>query len=262
MTPHLESAATTPLITRRMLTIELIIVMWLSLGAAAIRSILEFVNRLTQNIPLNEQTVSIITVKAPGRAWLEVLYQVSAVTITLGAVALVWYLLRSSGEGFATIGVDLSEPKRDLVRGFALAAIIGSTGLVLYLVAVHLGANARVAPAATGDQWFEIPLLLAHAAEAAALEEIVVLGYLIHRLMQIGVSYWWIIAISATLRGSYHLYQGVGGFVGNLIMGAIFAYLFLRWKRAAPMIVAHFLIDAVTFVGYVLLAGHLGWLPT
>jgi hypothetical protein len=28
-----------------------------------------------------------------------------------------------------------------------------------------------------------------------------------------------------------------------------------------PLIIAHFLIDAVTFVGYVALAGKVSWLP-
>jgi hypothetical protein len=28
-----------------------------------------------------------------------------------------------------------------------------------------------------------------------------------------------------------------------------------------PLIIAHFLIDSVAFVGYALLAGHVGWLP-
>ena len=28
-----------------------------------------------------------------------------------------------------------------------------------------------------------------------------------------------------------------------------------------PLIIAHFLIDAVAFVGYALLAGHVSWLP-
>jgi membrane protease YdiL (CAAX protease family) len=72
---------------------------------------------------------------------------------------------------------------------------------------------------------------------------------------------WRAVAISATLRGSYHLYQGLGGFFGNAAMGVIFAVLFLRWKRATPMIIAHTLIDAVAFVGYVVLAGHVSWLP-
>jgi membrane protease YdiL (CAAX protease family) len=69
------------------------------------------------------------------------------------------------------------------------------------------------------------------------------------------------VAISATVRGSYHLYQGLGGFLGNAVMGVIFGVLFLRWKRATPMIIAHTLIDAVAFVGYAVLAGHVSWLP-
>jgi hypothetical protein len=36
---------------------------------------------------------------------------------------------------------------------------------------------------------------------------------------------------------------------------------FLRWKRTNPMIVAHTLINAVAFIGYTLLAGHVSWLP-
>ncbi len=44
-------------------------------------------------------------------------------------------------------------------------------------------------------------------------------------------------------------------------MGVIFATLFLRWRRATPMIIAHTLIDAVAFIGYALLVGHVSWLP-
>jgi membrane protease YdiL (CAAX protease family) len=64
------------------------------------------------------------------------------------------------------------------------------------------------------------------------------------------------------IRGSYHLYQGAGGFVGNAVMGVIFGVLFRRWRRVTPMIIAHFLIDAVAFIGYALLAGHVSWLPS
>jgi membrane protease YdiL (CAAX protease family) len=66
---------------------------------------------------------------------------------------------------------------------------------------------------------------------------------------------------SSVLRGSYHLYQGFGGFAGNFVMGLIFGYFFQRTKRVAPLIVAHTLIDAVSFVGYALLQGHVSWLP-
>ena len=63
-----------------------------------------------------------------------------------------------------------------------------------------------------------------------------------------------IILISALIRGTYHLYQGFGGFVGNIAMGVIFAAWFLRTGRVWPLVIAHFLIDAVAFTGYPLVA--------
>ena len=66
---------------------------------------------------------------------------------------------------------------------------------------------------------------------------------------------------SAVVRGSYHLYQGFGGFVGNVVMGLLFGWLYLRWRRTMPLVAAHTLIDAVAFVGYALLRGKVSWLP-
>jgi hypothetical protein len=37
--------------------------------------------------------------------------------------------------------------------------------------------------------------------------------------------------------------------------------LYQRWGRTTPLVIAHTLIDAVAFIGYALLAGHVGWLP-
>ena len=64
------------------------------------------------------------------------------------------------------------------------------------------------------------------------------------------------------VRGSYHLYQGVGGLVGNMAMGVVFVLLYRRWGRVRPLVAAHALIDTIAFVGYALLAGKVGWLPT
>ena len=58
-----------------------------------------------------------------------------------------------------------------------------------------------------------------------------------------------IIGLSALVRGSYHLYQGFGGFAGNLIMGVIFGLIYLRWRRVGPLVVAHTLLDITAFVG-------------
>jgi membrane protease YdiL (CAAX protease family) len=92
-------------------------------------------------------------------------------------------------------------------------------------------------------------------------EEVLVVGYLITRLRLLGLRPGTAVAISAVLRGSYHLHQGFGPFLGNAVMGVIFGTLFLRWRRTNPMIIAHTLINAVAFIGYTLLAGHVSWLP-
>ncbi|MDP4014411.1 MAG: CPBP family intramembrane glutamic endopeptidase [Candidatus Nanopelagicales bacterium] len=243
------------------LRLEVLVVMWVSLGATAVRAALVFIERLTSGVPLDEQRASIIAPYTPDRPWLDLAFQVAGILLPLGVVVLVAYLLRSSGESMESIGVDASQPRRDLGRGALLAAAIGLSGLALYLAAFRFGASVQIAAVTLEGNWWDIPVLLLAAAENALLEEIVVLGYVIHRLMQSGVSARWAVVISAVVRAFYHLYQGIGGFVGNLVMGLLFGWLFLRWRRATPMIVAHFLIDAVAFVGYAVLADRVDWLP-
>ncbi len=174
---------------------------------------------------------------------------------------LVFYLLARAGERPSSIGLDVSQPGRDLLKGAVLAALIGGSGLGLYLIAYHSGVELNVVAENLPDIWWRIPVLLLSAFQNAAVEEVVVLGYLLSRLDKLGVRPSRAIALSAVIRGSYHLYQGAGGFIGNAVMGLIFAILYRRWRRVTPMLIAHFLIDAVAFVGYALLAGHVSWLP-
>ena len=71
---------------------------------------------------------------------------------------------------------------------------------------------------------------------------------------------WRFVAFSAVLRGSYHLYQGIGPMLGNMAMGVLFACWYRsRWgrRRIWPLIIAHLLIDTVAFVGYAFIPEHL-----
>ena len=86
-------------------------------------------------------------------------------------------------------------------------------------------------------------------------------GYLITRLRQLGWSENRALGAQALLRGSYHLYQGLGGFVGNLAMGLLFGRLWQRQNRLWVLVGAHTLIDVVAFLGYAVLHGRVGWLP-
>ena len=104
-------------------------------------------------------------------------------------------------------------------------------------------------------------MLILIAFQNGVLEEILVIGYLLRRLEQLGWRPARAIAVSALLRGSYHLYQGLGGFLGNAAMGVVFGILFRRWRRVTPMIIAHGLIDTAAFLGYLALHGRVAWLP-
>jgi membrane protease YdiL (CAAX protease family) len=245
----------------RVLRGEILAVFAVSLGASGVSALLSFLRAVTAPTKLSDQRASIVTTFAPGRPWLELLYQLVSLALALAPVGLVVHLLHRSGERLSDLGVDRTQPKRDVGRGAALATVIGGAGLALYLAAYALGINRAVVPADLPSVWWRIPVEVLVAAQNGALEEILVAGYLLRRLDQLGWRPHRAIVVSAVLRGSYHLYQGLGGFAGNLIMGLIFGKLYQRWGRALPLIVAHTLIDTVALVGYTLLAGHASWLP-
>lgn len=254
-------AAAAPL-TGRLVRAELFAVLAVSLGADALRALTQFLGDLTGPGGLAAQRAVLVAPLAPrSRPWLDLALQLVAIAITVAPVVLVGYLLVRSRESLATIGFDRRRPGPDLGRGAALAALIGGSGLGVYLAAHALGLDVTLVAANLPNVWWRIPVLLLAAAQWGVLEEVVVNGYLLHRLAQAGVRPGRSLALSATIRGSYHLYQGVGGFAGNLVMGLIFGRLYQRWGRVGPMVVAHTLIDAVAFVGYTYLAGHVSWLP-
>jgi hypothetical protein len=230
--------------------LELAIVLALSLGASAIYSMISIVARLTDETSLAQQTAT-INRQLSDRQWLDFSYQFLGIALGLAPVALVLYLLWEKKKSpFDLIGLNLNEPGRDIWRGTWIAALIGIPGLGLYLVSRQLGISAEVIPAAVGEYWWAIPMLLFAAVRASLIEEVIVIGYFFNRLSRLGFSSRSQILLSALLRGSYHLYQGFGGFIGNFFMGLLFGYLYQRWGRVMPLVVAHFLLDAAIFVGY------------
>jgi membrane protease YdiL (CAAX protease family) len=249
-------------VDRRTLGREVVLVLALSLGASGVSALISFVGSVTRSRPLAEQTAPLVTDYAPGRPWLGLAWQVFSIATALVPVALVAHLMARGGESLrGTLGFSLDHRSRDFARGAVVAAAIGGSGLCLYLAARAAGFNLTVVPSTLSDVWWRIPVLVASAVQNAVVEETIVLGYLVHRLTQLGWSTGRTIAASSLLRGSYHLYQGLGGFAGNVVMGLVFCLLYRRWGRVTPLVVAHALIDTVAFVGSVILTGHVSWLP-
>jgi membrane protease YdiL (CAAX protease family) len=242
------SSATTPppTVDRRTLGEEVVIVLALSLLASAVYAILSLLEA-----PLRGAVV------ASANQSTQLARQVVGLVFGLAPVLLVLHLVRRSGEGVGSIGLAWDRPKADILAGLGLFVVVAIVGVGAYLGAVELGVNRFVIPAPPLGHWWTVPVLVLDAAEAALLEEVIVLGYLITRLRQLSWAPAAAVAASALLRGSYHLYQGWGGFVGNLAMGAFFGVLFLRWRRTWPFVIAHLLLDVGAGLGYLVFREHL-----
>lgn len=245
-----------------MLRNEVLLVLGVSVGASAIWAVLRIIERLTREVPLAQQAARLNVSRTPDRPWLDLVWQLTGITLALVPVLLALFLLnRHPGRGAALIGLDLRRPGFDLASGALLTLVIGVPGLVLYLGAYRFGLSAQVLPANLAPVWWAVPVLILAAAQNALLEEVVGVGYLLTRLRELGWHAAAAVGVQSLLRGSYHLYQGFGGFVGNAVMGVIFALFYLRFKRVMPLVIAHTLLDVVAFVGYTWLRGQVSWLP-
>jgi membrane protease YdiL (CAAX protease family) len=229
--------------------VEILLVLGVSLGVSGVYAVVQLADSLTRG-PLNGQTTTLNPSQSP-RPLFDLIYQLLGIGTDLVPVLLAIYLLAAPGRpALRRIGLDGRRPLADLGGGVLLALIIGVPGLGLYVAAVHLGLNLNVATSGIGPEWYAIPVLVLSALRAALQEEVIVVAFLFARLDDLRWPTWAIIATSAVLRGSYHLYQGFGGFVGNAIMGVVFGLVYRRFGRVAPLVVAHFLLDFVSFVGY------------
>ena len=245
---------------RRALILELVLVFAMTLGLSGLRSLLSLLDALLRPEPLSKQAVA-LNASRSAQQLLDFAFQLTSVLQLAAWGGLALYLLWRGGLGPRTIGLDRTRGWRDVALGVGLAALIGVPGLGLYLAAQALDLNLTVQPTTLGDHWWRTPILILSAAGNAWAEEVLVVGYLLTRLRQLGLGENAGLLVSAVLRGSYHLYQGLGGFVGNVVMGLVFGRIWQRTNRLWPLVLAHTLLDVVAFVGYALAKGHVGWLP-
>jgi membrane protease YdiL (CAAX protease family) len=229
---------------------EILIVLGLSLGASAVYSVVSILNSVTQTKPLSSQTAT-LNGSLSSRPVFDLIYQFLAVFFDLVPVVLVVFLLWSAVRPhLGRLGLTFDRPVRSVLIGLGLALVIGIPGIGVYLGSRALGIGVTVDPSPLDTYWWTVPILVLSALRAALQEEIIVIGYLFARLRDLGWKTWPIILTAALLRGSYHLYQGFGAFVGNFAMGVLFGWLFSRFGRVLPLVIAHFVIDTAIFVGY------------
>lgn len=277
---------------------EIGIVLALSLGRSGVYAIVDLIEKATR-APLSDQVTTLNPPLAP-RPLFDLTYQLLGIGFALVPVLLVFHLLWIHGRNpFRTFGLDLRRPVRDLGWGALLFLVMGLGTLLVYAVGRAAGLTTAMVANAMNEHWWTTPVLILSALRHSLLEEVIVVAWLIDRLSYLQrlrsahpddgrfggqdmaasgvagergllrgtsgafwpVNPWVVVVVSALLRASYHLYQGVGPGVGNVVMGLVFAGFYLKYRRVMPLVVAHLLLDVAGFVGYPLLA-QLGWFGT
>lgn len=256
--------------------VELALVAALSLGQSAIYAIVNLVEISTRG-PIVQAQARLNTSES-ARPVFDLVYQLLGIGFTLVPVALaLWFMTRErdinphstpvprrlglGGSRAALVG--------DLGTGALLFAVIGVGTLGVFFAGRALGITADIQTNNLGAYWWTAPVLLLHAVKNGVLEEVLLLGFGADRLTKLRVGPWATIAALAVFRGTYHLYQGWGPFIGNIAMGLLFGYLYmfglgtprgqrtlahLTRGRVAPFVVAHVIIDAVGFLAPGILA--------
>jgi membrane protease YdiL (CAAX protease family) len=224
-----------------------------SLGASAFYSVLSLLRKLTSEQGLAGSTTAINRPLAE-EEWLDLTSQLASITLSLVPVVLALYFLRLD-----RISIGLIPRRKDYLLGLGLPILIGIPGIGLYVLAVQLGITAQVIPSALGDYWWTPLVLLLAALRAGLQEEVIAVAFLAKKLQLIRpqITVLVIILISSLFRASYHLYQGFSAFLGNFLMGLVFAYLFFRVKRVAPLVIAHTVMNTAVFIGFPLVAYYL-----
>lgn len=240
--------------------VEIVIVLTVTFGLSGLSAALSLIDSALAPGGVGGRTVALNASRST-HSLIDLLFQLLGVLRLAGWAALGLYLLWRSGIGPKVIGFTRIRLRADVLPGLALAAIIGLPGLGLYLVAHAMGFSVTIVPSSLEEHWWRLPALILSACANSVAEEVIVVAYLLTRLRALGWSDNSALAASSLLRGSYHLYQGLGGGLGNLVMGLIFGRFWQRTGRLWPLVLAHATIDAVAYIGYSLLRGHVSWLP-
>jgi membrane protease YdiL (CAAX protease family) len=171
-------------------------------------------------------------------------------------VALVLHLFRDSVRR-----LGLVFKRRDLVLGF----VLGFGGLVITIALMNAGRALglpvhQIIPVNTDASASYIVLFFTSAISAAVWEELIVNAYLLTRLDDLGWSANRALLLSAAVRASYHVYQGIGSALAIAFGGLVLGRIFQRTGRIVTPMVAHLAFDAIGFLGYFFLAPHVSWL--
>jgi hypothetical protein len=242
--PVAEPARPVPKADRRRLTIELLIV----LAVFPLPYVVSALQLLVASA-LGEGPGQRIPAIFPGHVAAGFPFVIFLVLLPLAAAGLVLYLLSLPGAdgGPSAIGLDSKQIRADLallLPVFFLCNFIPIIGGAILERA--LGVHGQ-SPALGHLPAYYDAAFIGMAVVAGIVEELVVLGFLVRRLEQLGLRPFWVVVIAVAVRGSYHLYYG-WGVLPILAWATVTVIFYRRYRRLAPFIIVHVLYDTGVFL--------------
>jgi hypothetical protein len=167
----------------------------------------------------------------------------------MSVVPLALFLLARTGQTPSVLGISARRIPRDLFPALGLGAASFGVEVAMLLpfaglLAHHHGWLTSVSVSHEPKYYVVAGVFI--SAVTAVTEEVLVSGYLITRLGQLGWTPRSSLILSLTLRTSYHIYYGVG-FLFVIPFGYFVTRSFQKHHRLTRPILAHFLYDAILF---------------
>jgi membrane protease YdiL (CAAX protease family) len=165
-------------------------------------------------------------------------------------LALVWPLLRASGERLTDLGLGLRDVRLALPRGLFLAvAIFLLMNVVVSGLRSVFGGGTGTAPAVVAlfRDPGEAPYWVFAAVVGGGFTEELQRAFVLTRFERAFGKAGLVVAllIDSACFGVGHLYQGYSGAVSTGVSGLLFGLVFLRRRRAADAMVAHAGFDLI-----------------
>jgi membrane protease YdiL (CAAX protease family) len=162
-------------------------------------------------------------------------------------VPLALHLLGRTGQPPRTLGLRRPSFRLDVWPAIGLIGASFGSEIVLILVLTPILTShpSLVSKTVVGNvPAYYVVYGIAISATTAVAEEVLVNGYLLVRLEQLGWSPRRALILSLILRTSYHVYYGIG-FIFTVPFGYFVTRSFQKRRRLTRPVVAHFLFDAI-----------------
>jgi hypothetical protein len=225
---------------RRQILLETWFVMIAFLTPAVISAVLSFFNSYSGT---SETRFPTIVSNNVGNLLLGMLAYLPVMAVVPIALFLLW----RTGQGRQELGLGVPSFSRDVLPGLGIgAAAFGMEFLMLIPFAALITRHSKLINTVSVGRFPKYFLIegILMSAITAVTEKVLVNGYLITRLYQLGWSPRKSLILSLALRTSYHVYYGFG-FILTIPFGYLVTRSFQKHVKLNRPIVAHFLFDAI-----------------